>query len=103
MTERYFISTNPRISGSYSIHRQGCPFFPEPGKMIFLGAFQSSRGAVREGRRYFRSADSCPFCSKEHSKMKGRNFSLTQVNPELISSSQIKKATWESLMFCSVS
>jgi hypothetical protein len=103
MIEKYFISTNSSIHGSHTIHKLQCPFLPEPGRRILLGAFQSSRGAVKEGRRYFRRADSCPFCLKEHNEMKRRTFTVTQANPDLISSAQMKKASWVNLMFCSVS
>jgi len=103
MTEKYFVSTSPRIDGSHTVHRQVCPFLPEPGRRIFLGVFQSSQEAVKEGRGYFRRADSCPFCLKEHNEMRRRIFTVTQANSDLISSARMKKATWESLMFCSVS
>jgi hypothetical protein len=103
MAEKYFISTNPRISGSHTVHRLRCPFLPEPRRRLLLGVFQSSPEAVREGRRYFRRADICPFCLKEHNQIKRRTFTFTQANPDLISSVRMKKATWESLMFISVS
>jgi biotin carboxylase len=103
MTEKYFISTNPRISGSHTVHRQGCPFLPVPGIRILLGVFPSPWEALKEGRRYFRRADSCPFCLKEPNEMKRRTFIVTQANPDLISSARMKKVTWESLMFFSVS
>jgi hypothetical protein len=103
MTIRYFISSNPRISGSHTVHRQGCPFLPEPRRRFLLGDFQSSPEAVREGKKYFRRADVCPFCLKEHNQIKRRTFTFTQANPDLNSSVRMKKATWESLMFISVS
>jgi hypothetical protein len=103
MTKKYFISTSPRISGSHTVHRQGCPFLPELGRRISLGVFQSSREAVKEGRGYFRRADSCPFCSKEHNEIKRRDFTIKQFNPDLISSARMKKEPWLNLMFCSLS
>jgi len=102
MTEKYFISTSPRIDGSHTVHRQVCPFLPEPGRRIPLGIFQSSREAVKEGRRYFRRPDSCPFCSKEHNEMRSKAFTQGQADPDLISSARLK-ATWESMMLCSLS
>ncbi len=66
MTEKYFISISPRISGNHTIHKQVCPLLPDPGKRIPLGVFQSSTEAVKEGREYFERAESCPFCSKEN-------------------------------------
>jgi len=103
MTEKYFISTNPRISGIHIVHKQGCPFLSEPGKRIPLGVFRSSRDAVKEGRNYFRRADNCPFCSKEYNDLTRRTFSVRQVNQDLISSARMKKAPWMDLMFCSLS
>lgn len=103
MTEKYFISTNPRISGCHTVHRHGCPFLPDPGKRILLGVFKSSPEAIREGRDYFGRAESCPFCSKEHNETERRAFNVKQVNPDLISSARIKKAPWVNLMFCSLS
>jgi len=103
MTEKYFISTSTRISGSHSVHRQGCPFLPESGRRIPLGVFQSSREAVKEGRNYFRRADSCPFCSKEDNEMKRKAFTVRLADPDLISSARMKKVPWVNLMFCSLS
>jgi len=103
MTEKYFISTNPRICGSHTVHRQGCTFLPEPGRRIHLGVFQSSQEAVKEGRRYFGRADSCPFCSKEHNDLTRRTFTVRQADQDLISSARMKKVPWVNLMFCSLS
>jgi hypothetical protein len=103
MTDKYFISTSPRIDGSHTVHRQGCPFLPEPGRRILLGVFQSPRDAIKEGRRYFRRPGPCPYCSKVHNEMKRRAFIVRQVSPDLISSARMKKAPWVNLMFCSLS
>jgi hypothetical protein len=103
MTGKYFISTSPRISGSHTVHRQGCPFLPEPGRRISLGVFQSSQEAVKEGRNYFGRADNCPFCSKEDNEMKRKAFAIRQADPDLISSARMKKVPWVNLMFCSLS
>jgi hypothetical protein len=103
MTEKYFISTSPRIDGSHTVHRQVCPFLPESGRRILLGVFQSPRDAIKEGRRYFRRPGRCPFCSKEHNEIKRRTFTVRQVNSELIPSASMKKALWMDLMFCSLS
>jgi len=103
MTEKYFISTRPSIRGYHYVHKQGCPFLPELRRRVSLGVFQSSPEAVIEGRRYFRTADCCPFCLKESIDMKRKTFTVTQVDPDLISSARLKKATWESLIFCSIS
>jgi hypothetical protein len=102
MTEKYFISISPRISGSHTVHRHGCPFLPEPGRRISLGVFQSSQGAVKEGRSYFRSAESCPFCSKENIVIKKSAYPVRKVNPDLLSA-PMKKASWMDLMFCALS
>jgi hypothetical protein len=103
MTEKYFISTSPRIDGSHTVHRQVCPFLPEPGRRILLGVFQSPRDAIKEGRRYFRRPDSCPFCSKEHNEIKKPVFTEVKTDPDLVSSARMKKVPWLNLMFCSLS
>ena len=102
MTEKYFISRNPLISGIHTIHRQGCPFLPEPGKRILLGVFGSSQEAVEKGSGYFRSPVGCPFCLKEYNEIKKPAFIEVPINQDFISSSRLK-ARWESLFFCSVS
>jgi hypothetical protein len=51
---------------------------------------------------YFRRADGCPFCSKEHNEMKRLVLTAGEVKPYIISSSHLK-ATWESQMLCSLS
>jgi hypothetical protein len=103
MTEKYFISISPRISGSHTIHKQACPFLPDPGKKIPLGVFRSSPEAVNEGRKYFERAESCPFCSKEHDVKERRVIAVKQFDPDLISSAPMKKASWMDLMFCALS
>jgi len=103
MTEKYFITISPRISGSHTIHKQACPFLPEPGKRIPLGVFRSSQEAVKEGREYFERAESCPFCSKEHDVTERAVIAVKQHNPDLILSAQMKKASLVDLMFCSIS
>jgi hypothetical protein len=103
MTEKYFISTRPSINGYHCVHKQGCPFLSEPQRSFLIGVFESSTEAVMEGRRYFRTADCCPFCLKESIDMKRKTFNITQVDPDLISSAGLKKATLESLIFCSIS
>ena len=71
MGEKYYISIKPRTDGTYSIHKEGCPFIPECGKHIFLGTFQSVKSAIEEGQKYFESAGTCRFCLKEHCQEKG--------------------------------
>lgn len=102
MTEEYFISTSPRINGSHTVHRQGCPFLPEPEKRILLGVFGSSQEAAKKGSGYFKSPVGCPFCLKEYNEVKKPAFIEGATNQDFISSSRLK-ATWDSLLFCSVS
>jgi hypothetical protein len=103
MTEKYFISISPSISGNHTIHKQACPFLPDPGKRIPLGVFRSSPEAVKEGREYFERAESCPFCSKENAVTERGFIAVKQFNPDLISSTRMKKTSWVDLMFCSIS
>jgi hypothetical protein len=102
MAEKYFINASPRINGSHTVHRQQCPLLPEPGRRILLGVFQSPRDAVREGRWYFRRADNCPFCSKKNYKKLISTSFKAKADMDFISSGRMN-ATWESLIFCSVS
>jgi hypothetical protein len=103
MTEKYFIGTTPRISGSHTVHKHGCPFLPESGRRIDLGVFQSSKEAIKEGRGFFKSADSCPFCLKDHDERKKTVFNLVKADTYLVSSCRMKKVPWLNLMFCSLS
>jgi len=103
MIEKYFISIIPCIRGYHYVHKQGCPFLPEHRRRVPLGVFQSSPEAVMEGRRYFRTVHCCPFCLKENIDMTRKTFTITQSNPDLTSSARMRKATWESLIFCSIS
>ena len=66
MGDKYFINTKPRTDGTYSIHKEGCPFLPGRGKHIFLGKFQSVKSAFGEGQKYFKAAVICRFCIKEY-------------------------------------
>lgn len=66
MAEKYYISTKPRADGTYSIHKEGCPFIPGRGKHIFLGTYQSVKSAFDEGQKYFKAAGICRYCLKEH-------------------------------------
>jgi hypothetical protein len=102
MTEKYFISRDPRINVIHTVHRQGCPFLPTSEKRILLGVFGSSQDAVKKGSGYFRSPAGCPFCLKEYNEKKKPAFIEGAANQDFISSSRVK-TTWESLLFCSVS
>jgi len=102
MTEKYFISRNARIIGNHIVHRQGCPFLPEPGKRILLGVFGSPQEAVKKGSGYFRSPVGCQFCLQYYNEIKKPAFNEGIIDEDFISSSRFK-TTWESLLFCSVS
>ena len=102
MTEKYFISISQSISGSHTIHKQGCPFLPEPGNRFPIGVFGSSHEAVKKGRWYFRSPVGCPFCLKGIIEIQKPAFAEGVTKQDFISSSRVK-ASWESLLFCSVS
>jgi hypothetical protein len=102
MATRFFVCTRPQINGSYTVHREDCPFLPEQGRRILLGVFKFSLDAVKKGRRYCSRPESCLFCSKEQNEIKRPAFTEREANPDFISSKRLK-TTWESLLFCSVS
>jgi hypothetical protein len=103
MTAEYFICTRSQTDGSHTIHKDDCPFLPEPGKRISMGIFKSPQYALKEGKNYFSKPASCLFCKKElHTESKEPVFSEEYIDADYISSSQLN-VTWESAMFCSVS
>ena len=65
MEKKYFISMKPLINGTYSIHKEGCPFLPGQEKHIYLGTFQSVKSAIDEGQKYSEAAGICRFCLME--------------------------------------
>ncbi|MCJ7447183.1 MAG: hypothetical protein MUO72_05805 [Bacteroidales bacterium] len=102
MAAKYFICTRSQTDGSHTVHKEGCPFLPEPGKRISMGIFKSPHNALDEGNRYFSKPASCLFCEKEHhTESKRPVFSEDYVDTDYISSSQLKVSR-ESAMFCSV-
>jgi len=38
---KYFICTRAGKDGIHIVHREGCPFLPEPAKRLYLGIFHS--------------------------------------------------------------
>ena len=102
MTNNYFISTKPGIDGRHSVHRQGCPFLPEPERRIPVGIFQSPPEALTEASTYYRKSVCCPFCSKVRNELKKDAFPVTGKAGDLISTARLKRVTMD-LFFCSVS
>jgi len=102
MTNKYYISTRRRTDGNYTIHREKCPFLPDPGKRIFLGNLQSPQDAIKEGKEYPGRQVCCPFCLKDQKRVKIPVFEEKGGKPG-ITSSDIMKSAWMSAMFCSVS
>jgi len=41
MMTKYFICTRAGKDGIHIVHREGCPFLPEPAKRLYLGIFHS--------------------------------------------------------------
>jgi hypothetical protein len=102
MAAKYFICTRSQTDGTHTVHKDDCPFLPEPGKRIPMGIFKSLPGALMEGRSYFSRPAGCLFCGKEHhTEYKRPLFSEEYFDADYISSSQMI-VTWESAMFCSV-
>ena len=87
---KYFICTRAGKDGIHIVHREGCPFLPEPAKRLYLGIFHSPCNAVEEGRKYCTAAGSCLFCSKEHHRgNRKRALHETPVDECFISSGQM--------------
>lgn len=101
MTNKYFINLRSRTDGSYTIHRQKCPFLPEAGKRILLGDFESPPDAIKEGIKYKSRPVCCPFCLKDQNKPK-IPAPIEKVAGVDVGISDLMKAVC-SAMFCSVS
>ena len=102
MESKYFVSIRPGKDGSRTIHKEDCPFLPEPGKRIFLGIFQSSFKAMEEGEKYCTAPASCTFCSNEHHR-ENRMRELHEIlaDPCFISYGQLNIIPL-SILLCSV-
>ncbi len=66
MREKYYISSRPGTDEKYLIHKEDCPFLAGRDRQIFLGAFQTVKGALEKGQKFFKPAAVCRFCLKEH-------------------------------------
>jgi hypothetical protein len=84
--EKYYVSVKPQTDGIHSIHREGCPFMPDDTKRIYIGSFDSSGDAVKEGKYHFPGSACCRFCMKSESDDRFRRIadkimpSLEQLN-----------------------
>jgi|LSQX01.1.fsa_nt_gb hypothetical protein len=58
----YYISTNARMDGSYTVHCRRCPLIDYDTNMISLGKFETVGEALEKGRDYFFNVRECPFC-----------------------------------------
>jgi len=102
MAVKYFICNSSQTDGSHTVHKDGCPFLPEPGKRISMGIFKSADSALKEGRRYFSKPVRCLFCGKEtYTEDRRPAFTDVYIGADLISFSQLE-INRESVMFCSV-
>jgi hypothetical protein len=102
METKYFICIRPRTDGGHTLHKEDCPFLPEPGNRIFLGIFKSTRGAMKEGRKYFRFPAKCIFCSREgpaHDKM--LFFHGQKYDQHLVSYRKVKVTRENAFLCCS--
>ncbi|NLA48039.1 MAG: hypothetical protein GX876_01110 [Bacteroidales bacterium] len=83
MAAKYLIKCRPRVSGSHTVHRDGCPFLTGSTDQKYLGCFEYPEKALEEGRRYYKTVDCCVFCMKEQSGI--RNFTVSvfdQLKPD---------------------
>lgn len=63
---KYFICMRAGRDRIHFVHKEGCPFLPEPGNRFCLGNFRSPRHAIEAGKKYFSMPGRCIFCSKEN-------------------------------------
>ena len=83
MAAKYLIKCRPRVSGSHTVHREGCPFLTGSADEKCLGCFEYPEKALEEGRRHYKTADCCVFCMKKQSGI--RNFTVSvfdQLRPD---------------------
>ena len=70
MFAKYYVVIRTQTDENHAVHKEGCPFLPDPEKRIYLGKFNSAREALREGQILFNRTSSCLFCLKELHKEK---------------------------------
>jgi len=66
---KYYISKKSRQDGTFSVHKEDCPFLNESEQRIFLGRFDTCKDAIKTARIFFLKSDACYFCLKEFSKV----------------------------------
>jgi len=66
---KFYLTKKTSLTGSHSIHKEGCPFLQNADKNIVLGEFESSNDAVWKARMIFHNSKACIFCSKESMAM----------------------------------
>ena len=59
---RYYVNKNAQSNGDHEVHKEGCSHMPDSKNMLPLGSFSSCKGAVREAKKYYRTADGCFYC-----------------------------------------
>lgn len=71
MTEKYFISTSPRISGSHTVHRQGCPFLPGPEEGSLSEFSNHHERQLRKGEGISEERTAVPIAQKSIMRRRG--------------------------------
>ena len=73
--KKYYISKRSLLNGIFSVHREDCPFVPEPEKRIYLGKFNSGHDAAKVAKMICLKSDCCYFCLQACSQLTKKNSS----------------------------
>ena len=65
MHKFYLDNKSSQLNGNFSVHKEDCPFLPEPNKRIYLGMFDSGNDAVKTAKIICLESDGCYFCLKD--------------------------------------
>jgi hypothetical protein len=78
---KFYMNNKSLLNGNLSVHKEDCPFLPETGHRIYLGAFESGQDAVRTAKIISLKSDGCYFCLKDCSnggKMKSQDWRIPE-------------------------
>jgi hypothetical protein len=61
----YYVNRNAQSNGDHEVHESGCGHSPDLENRRHLGSHVTCRGAVREAKKTYPTANGCYYCCND--------------------------------------
>lgn len=61
----YYVNTRAQLNGDHEVHKENCPWMPDPENKRKLGFFFNCKDAIIEAKKLYPRADGCKHCCPE--------------------------------------